>query len=208
MYSLAFKLGHSYFDGPNGTVAVADDSMRNRIDPRSTDDGLLLLDTGRRVSFTYNDRADIPVITEEGRHSFTCGTWAEGMQVCRAFRMGPSFDGRLQSLVTFANHAPQPRQCTNKLVVEERDARITPHPDSIGTYRQGGLRPDIAPETIDRVIGGDCRVPDDAQKVKHSWQFNFDGTPCAIWDYKGARWSTFGPAAVFATLFGSDSVRS
>lgn len=38
------------------------------------------------------------------------------------------------------------------------------------------------------------------------WNFSVDGIPCAIWDWHGAgrlgMWSTFGPAEVFAAIFG------
>lgn len=38
------------------------------------------------------------------------------------------------------------------------------------------------------------------------WLFTVDGVQCAIWDWRGAGrhgcWSTFGPASVFAALFG------
>lgn len=38
------------------------------------------------------------------------------------------------------------------------------------------------------------------EKVKNEWHFSVDGKNCAIWDYKGARWSAFGPKEVFDKL--------
>jgi hypothetical protein len=48
----------------------------------------------------------------------------------------------------------------------------------------------------------DGRTTDD-KKVTMEWQFVADGHPCAIWDYRGAQFSTFGPDHVFKTLFGN-----
>lgn len=43
-------------------------------------------------------------------------------------------------------------------------------------------------------------------KTDQEWWFTVDNRPCAIWDMKGSgrlgMWSTFGPAEVFAALFG------
>jgi hypothetical protein len=38
-------------------------------------------------------------------------------------------------------------------------------------------------------------------KVTIMWQFVANGHECAIWDYKGARWSLFGPRDIFESLF-------
>jgi hypothetical protein len=54
---------------------------------------------------------------------------------------------------------------------------------------------------INRILGFKPNVKDDPYKVRHSWGFKADGKECGIWDYKGSRWSTYGPKAVFNQLF-------
>jgi hypothetical protein len=62
---------------------------------------------------------------------------------------------------------------------------------------------------IDKIIGFEPNCKDDPLKVRYSWGFtveiNGEAVRCGIWDYKGShrekKWTTFGPAAVFAKLF-------
>jgi hypothetical protein len=42
----------------------------------------------------------------------------------------------------------------------------------------------------------------DPQKCTAEWQFSVDGEQCAVWDYRGARWSAFGPPAALRAVFG------
>lgn len=60
---------------------------------------------------------------------------------------------------------------------------------------------------IDKILGNGkaaagkaFRRDDDPYKVKFSWAFLVDGKECAIWDYKGARWSGYGPKECFEAL--------
>jgi hypothetical protein len=65
--------------------------------------------------------------------------------------------------------------------------------------------------TVDKIVvalGFFPNIEDDPYKVKDSWGFSADGVTCGIWDYKGSeqfgQYSTYGPDAVFKTLFGDD----
>ncbi len=44
-------------------------------------------------------------------------------------------------------------------------------------------------------------------KVTLEWIFELDGSRCAIWDYKGARWSCSGDHDKLAKLFGGQYQR-
>jgi hypothetical protein len=77
---------------------------------------------------------------------------------------------------------------------------IAPHGQP-GQYRSGSIDSGYTVREITRVLGFGPNVQDDPGKVKYSWGFTADGTPCGIWDYRGGRWSVFGPPEVFAALF-------
>jgi len=70
-----------------------------------------------------------------------------------------------------------------------------------GKYRTGGLCSSVTPEEIAEALGFEANVDDDPDKVTQSWGFQCMGMDCGIWDYKGNRWSTYGPAIVFEFLF-------
>ena len=70
-----------------------------------------------------------------------------------------------------------------------------------GDYRTGKLSDELSPIAITEILGFEPNVDDDPDKVENSWGFTVDGVRCAIWDYKGCQWSTFGPAEIFETLF-------
>lgn len=72
--------------------------------------------------------------------------------------------------------------------------------DQAGHCKTGSLPNTITPEQIVAVLGPP-NVKDDPDKVTHSWGFLLDGAECGIWDYKGSRWSTYGPADKIAALF-------
>ncbi len=78
--------------------------------------------------------------------------------------------------------------------------------DYVGSHRTGSLSSKLPVKKIVSVLGFAANVEDDPDKVKHSWGFTVDGEECAIWDYKGSRWSTFGPKEAFVKLFGSENV--
>lgn len=79
--------------------------------------------------------------------------------------------------------------------------------DSIeGTYRTGQLHEKITPAEISARLGFEPSNEDDPDKVTMIWRFQCvapDGSlkPCAIWDYKGSRWSIFDPADVLQDMF-------
>jgi len=73
--------------------------------------------------------------------------------------------------------------------------------DFPGKYRTGGLCSSVTPEEIAEALGFEANVDDDPDKVTQSWGFQCMGMDCGIWDYKGSRWSTYGPAIVFEFLF-------
>ena len=80
---------------------------------------------------------------------------------------------------------------------------IVSKPESyISSHKQGSLPESLSVKDIQAAVGS--RIKDQGmsgdRKVKHHWEFLVDGVPCAIWDYYGARWSTFGPAEAFAKL--------
>jgi hypothetical protein len=80
--------------------------------------------------------------------------------------------------------------------------KITPFSQP-GQYRTGrlvGLSDQEVHERIPDAYFSNERSADG--KVTREWSFKTDGHHCGIWDYRGARFSTFGPDFVFKTLFG------
>lgn len=74
-----------------------------------------------------------------------------------------------------------------------------------GTHRTGGLSDKFKVADITKVLGFKPQSHGD-EKCKYEWAFTVDGVKCAIWDYKGSRWNTYGPAEKFALLFGKENV--
>ena len=70
-----------------------------------------------------------------------------------------------------------------------------------GAYCMGNIDEGYTVKEINKILGFEPNVQDDPDKVKYSWGFKVDGQPCGIWDYKGSRWSTYGPKIVFSILF-------
>jgi hypothetical protein len=70
-----------------------------------------------------------------------------------------------------------------------------------GARLTGRIDKSYTVEDINRILGFKPNAEDDEDKVKYSWGFKVDGQPCGIWDWKGTRWSVFGPQEVFDTLF-------
>lgn len=81
--------------------------------------------------------------------------------------------------------------------------KIEPAPHLGGTHRQGNL--DVPYDTIVSVLG-EPNVDDDPDKVTCSWSYLVDGEHVAIWDYKGWRWSYYGPHHIMDQLFGAENV--
>jgi hypothetical protein len=76
--------------------------------------------------------------------------------------------------------------------------------DIPGSHRTGTLTGYSAKE-IAKILGFRANVPDDPDKVSHSWGFLADGRQCGIWSYKGSEhynsFSTYGPQEIFYQLF-------
>ena len=71
----------------------------------------------------------------------------------------------------------------------------------VSSYRQWGLDPSISPEQIkEKLLGVSQQGRSSDGKVQHRWEFIFDGKECAIWDFKGVRWSAYGPREAFEVL--------
>lgn len=81
------------------------------------------------------------------------------------------------------------------------DVDIEPVDDIDGTHRTGSISSSYTPEMISETLGFGPNIEDDPWKVTHSWGFIADGHLCAIWDFKGSRWSTYGPGHVLKQLF-------
>jgi hypothetical protein len=79
-------------------------------------------------------------------------------------------------------------------------AQITADPDVMSS-RTGRLR-GVSFADVVKVLGFQPNVDDDESKVKHSWGFRVNGSPCAIWDYYGTQWSCDGEPAILRDLFG------
>lgn len=69
-----------------------------------------------------------------------------------------------------------------------------------GSHKQHSLKP-IPVGQMRITLAG---VPDAGKsgdgKCQHTWRFLADGQECAVWDYKGERWSGYGPKDVFERL--------
>jgi len=85
--------------------------------------------------------------------------------------------------------------------------KITKPSRDVGTGKDWSLDESLRPGDIDKILGEgsaakgkEYRCSDDPQKVKYSWAFEVDGKHCAIWDYKGTRWSGYGPKECFQAL--------
>ncbi len=72
------------------------------------------------------------------------------------------------------------------------------------TYKQGHLN--VTYERICEVLG-QPNFDDDYDKVRYSWRYSVDGSPVAIWDYKGVRWSYYGSREMMVKLFGEEAVQ-
>lgn len=77
---------------------------------------------------------------------------------------------------------------------------------NIASHKTGSLSDKLSFNDIVATLGFKPNCDDDGYKVKYSWGFTIDGEPCAIWDYKDARWSTFGPREKFVEIFGEEFV--
>ena len=79
--------------------------------------------------------------------------------------------------------------------------------DQAGEHKQFTVNPNLTPGDVTRMIGFPANVKDDPDKVKRSWGFTVDGERCGVWDYKGSRWSAWGPLEALQKVFGAENVR-
>lgn len=104
----------------------------------------------------------------------------------------------LEAIMTAMHHTNEPLPAL----------RITPN-DNIISGKTGTLK-NTSYAQIEQVLGFPPNVKDDPYKVAHSWGFEIDGHPCAIWDWKGSWeadvWSIHDPHHVLYKLFGLANV--
>ena len=82
-------------------------------------------------------------------------------------------------------------------------SKPVPTTDFIQSYKTGQLSSSLSKEDIDRILGFEGNQEESGDgKSTVVWDFRVDGVDCSIWDYKGSRWSTFGPSSIFQELFG------
>lgn len=78
---------------------------------------------------------------------------------------------------------------------------VKPATDFVMSSRTGGLNPTLTEADITAALNVRPVNGSDDGKVTLTWRFTVDGVRCEIWDYKGSRWSTFGPAKALAKVF-------
>lgn len=87
---------------------------------------------------------------------------------------------------------------------KEHKMEIIQNPN-VMSHRSGTLWGLTYKDIYDK-LGFPPNVMDDEAKVAYSWGFNLDGSPCAVWDWKGSHtrkvWSAFGPHDKMKALFG------
>lgn len=82
---------------------------------------------------------------------------------------------------------------------KSRGPRITAPASWISSHRTGSLDESLSVGDINRALGNKIKATS-GDKSRYQWDFLVDGVECAIWDYKGSRWSTYGPASAFAKI--------
>lgn len=80
---------------------------------------------------------------------------------------------------------------------------VLPYSEHLGSYRTGSLPRFLSHSYISETLGFKPNVRDDPDKVTKSWAFTVNGHRCAIWDYKGTKWSVFDPDGVLNLVFDS-----
>lgn len=69
------------------------------------------------------------------------------------------------------------------------------------THKTCTLPGTLSPQQISERLGFTPNTEDDSGKVTHCWSFAVNGSKCAIWDYKGFRWSAYDPNRVLSIVF-------
>lgn len=79
---------------------------------------------------------------------------------------------------------------------------IQPRTSFHSTHKMWSLDPKLSVPDINKLLGGVviCEKGSDDGKCRYTWNFYANGQPCGIWDYKGFRWSGYGPEEVFKHL--------
>jgi hypothetical protein len=76
----------------------------------------------------------------------------------------------------------------------------------VPSHRQHRLPESLTVEQITIATKSEPKLGSTDGKCDHTWTFyaqeNFADVPivCQIWDYKGSRWSAFGPREVFESI--------
>lgn len=83
-----------------------------------------------------------------------------------------------------------------------KNPNVTPYLDGVNSHKTGSLDPSITEKEITETLGVEPERFED-EKVTVEWFFAWKGQPCAMWDYRGAQWSTYGPPEAFREMFGA-----
>lgn len=87
-------------------------------------------------------------------------------------------------------------------VVKNPPPKITPAFEDICSHKTGSLPSKLSKKQITDRLGVEPDTEGSADgKVTSQWNFFVNGQPCAIWDYKGSKWSTFDPDNVLKLVF-------
>lgn len=99
-----------------------------------------------------------------------------------------------------------PRKYAFKIIqiTENEKPVIVSTPNGPRGGKNGTLSSQLAAKDISKKLGFDSNNDTDPTQTKFEWLFTIDGHQCAIWDFKGSRWSTFGNAAALTSVFGDD----
>lgn len=103
--------------------------------------------------------------------------------------------------------APVPIAAAPAAPAKPRKPVISKPKKDFASGKSWSLDSSLSVGDIDKILGNGkatagkaFRRDDDPDKVKFSWAFLVDGKECAIWDYKGTRWSGYGPRECFDAL--------
>jgi hypothetical protein len=78
---------------------------------------------------------------------------------------------------------------------------IAPAEDRVISFKRWSLDRRLTPRNISAALKRKVRRnPKEDPKVNYRWEFTVDGEECAIWDYRGTRWSAYGPREAFEKL--------
>ena len=83
--------------------------------------------------------------------------------------------------------------------------KIVPVAD-VSSWKTGSIF-GLTKADIDRILGFKPNGLRDEYKSEYGWEFNINGSDCAIWDWKGShklsQWSAYGPDHLLREVFGS-----